>query len=561
MSGVRNPPGRGLCAGFERGREDEGTACTEILSLMVTLCCDIVIENLPLSLFCKQVQHTESLSDKQADSYRKTVKSTAVVGGAQAVQMVVVVLRAKLVAVLLGSAGMGAIALIQSALSAIQQFSSFGIFQSGVRELSHRIAGGDAASSSLLWRVFMRLALVCGVLGTAVCLFASPLLSRFTFGDTAHAGAFAWVSVSLLLLALSNAYMTWMQANRRLKYLAAASLGGATLSLAVAVPIFYFMGLRGIVPAIVAGYAAMWLFNAFFARRIKPSPVPAPTLAVTIEQGKPIVKLGAALMLSTVLMTTLAFVLNGFISHVGGVDDVGFYQSAFNICMHGMVVVNATLASDYFPRLSAVCHSRVRVRRMVAQQAELITLVIGPMAVLLSALAPWVVRLLLAEEFRVVVPMLRWMSLALVFRGLWNVLGFVALAKGDRKTFLYYDAVLGHGLNFVLNVAAYYFWGLDGLAVSYVAGAVAMCLILGTVVRRKYGVRLTGEYFRLLGMFVLVITASIASALFLEGIYHYLSAAVLALAAVGFSVRQLERRTGMFAALGSRFRKNKTSIK
>lgn len=497
------------------------------------------------------------MSDKQADSYRKTVKSTAVVGGAQAVQMVVSVLRAKLVAVLLGSAGMGTIALIQSALSTIQQFSSFGIFQSGVRELSHRIAQGNIASSSLLWRVFVRLTWVCGTVGTAVCLFASPWLSRFTFGDTHHTGMFAWVSVSLLLMAFSSAYMTWMQANRRLKYLAIASLGGATLSLAVAVPIFYFMGLRGIVPAIVAGYGAMLLFNVVFARRIKSHPVPSPTLAQTIELGRPIVKLGAVLMLSTVLMTALTFALNGFISHLGGVDDVGFYQAAFNICMHGMVVVNATLAADYFPRLSAVCHSRIQVRRMVQQQAELITLVIGPIAVLLSALAPWVVRLLLAEEFLVIVPMLRWMALALVFRSLWNVLGFVALAKGDKKTYLYYDAILGHGLNFVLNVTAYYFWGLDGLAFSYLVGAVAMCLILGAVVRRKYAVRLTGGYFRLLAVFVVVITASIVSAFFLKGIYRYLPAVVLTLVSVAFAVRELERRTGIFAAFGSRFRKNR----
>lgn len=488
------------------------------------------------------------------NSFRNIVKSTTVVGGAQVIQMVITILRAKIVAVLLGSAGMGIIALIQSAIFTIQQFTNFGIFQSGVRELSQAAQDKDPHKLSLLYKVFVRLGVIVGLLGIVVCAAGAPLLSRFAFSNPDYTWSFVFVSVSLLLMSLSNTSVVWMQATRHLKSLAKSSLLGAALSLGIAIPIFYFLREDGIVPSIVGGYLALFLVNGYFARKIKTVPVPAPTVSQVTKLGTPIVKLGVVLMLSNSILTFLVFLLNSFIRRYGSIDDVGFYQAALSICVQGMVVVNATLAADYFPRLSAVHQDQEKVRQMSSQQAELITFIMGPFSVLLIIFAPFVVTLLLAEEFRVIIPMLRWMSLALLFRGLWNVLGFIILAKGDKKTFLYYDAIIGHGMNFVLNCIGYYFWGLNGLAITYLVGSILMCAVLIVVIRVKYDIHLTGGYFKIMGLYAAISAAAMLTVWFLSGFYYYACIVALVAFSLIFTLRQLDRRMGLAALIRSRFK-------
>ena len=69
-------------------------------------------------------------------TYKNIVKSTVVFGGVKVVEMLVTIIRLKIVAVFLGPEGMGVQSLFQSTLASLNQFSSLGIFQSSVRDIS-----------------------------------------------------------------------------------------------------------------------------------------------------------------------------------------------------------------------------------------------------------------------------------------------------------------------------------------------------------------------------------------------------------------------------------------
>jgi O-antigen/teichoic acid export membrane protein len=145
---------------------------------------------------------------------------------------------------------------------------------------------------------------------------------------------------------------------------------------------------------------------------------------------------------------------------------------------------------------------------MVNLQLEIITLVIAPIVVLLMLLTPLIVRLLLSSEFVLIVPMVQWMSFSLLFRGIWQTMSYIILAKGDKTAYFIYDALVGNGLNFGLNLLAYTFGGLTGLSISFVAGSVLVSIILFTVIRKRYQLKITTGYLRKLGIvFVLEIVA------------------------------------------------------
>ena len=79
------------------------------------------------------IAHSDTLKD---NSYEKTLKSNFLFGGIKLFQVALSVIRIKIVAVILGPTGMGLQSLMTSTLASLFQFTTFGIFQSSVRDIS-----------------------------------------------------------------------------------------------------------------------------------------------------------------------------------------------------------------------------------------------------------------------------------------------------------------------------------------------------------------------------------------------------------------------------------------
>lgn len=487
-----------------------------------------------------------------SSSYRSIAKNTAIFGSVKVVEVLVNIARVKIVAILLGPSGVGIQTLFSSTLSSINQVSSLGLFQSAVRDISQAKQLDDIKEISLIVRVVRRWIWVVGLLGAIICIFGSGLLSRIAFGSNEYSWQFALLSLALLFWALSSGNVAIMQGCRQLKPLAYASLLGAILSLALTVPLYYYFGVNGIAPAIIVGYFSIYAINSYFVRKEKIDTSEKIGIRQTFERGKTIVGLGIVLMFSNFLMTIFNYVTNIVISHHGSLEDVGFFQAAFTVTYGNLVILVAILMADYYPRLAAVHTNSEKLNSIVHQQTELLSLIVAPVSVLLIILAPWVVRALYSKEFMVIVPMLRWMSLSLIFRIMWHSLSYIILAKGDKRTYFIFDAMLGNGLNFIFNIGAYYFWGLQGLAISFLVGAVSMIIILNIVTKVKYGFSYTLAFWRQFILLVLLSGVAYLCIRFADNVLGYsLCLGVLALTS-GLSFYFLNRRIGILGYLKRR---------
>ena len=478
-------------------------------------------------------------------SYRSIAKNTVIFGSVKIVEVLVNVVRVKIIAILLGPNGVGIQTLFNSTLSSLNQISSLGLFQSAVRDISQAQQNNNTAEISRIVRIVHRWIWAVGILGTLLCVLGSGLLSRFAFGNRDYAGQFALLSFALLFWALSCGNITVMQGRRQLKSLAHASLYGAILSLILTVPLYYFWGVQGIAPAIIVGYLSMYVINSYYVRKECIDRTEKIGFKETFQRGSRIVGLGIILMFSNFLMTLFTYVTNIFISNYGDLADVGFFQAAFAITYGNLVVLVAILTSDYYPRLAAVHTDRVQVNSIVNQQTELLSLIVAPIAILLIILAPVAVRLLYSAEFIVIVPMLRWMSLSLIFRIMWHSLSYIILAKGDKRTYFIFDALLGNGLNFIFNIAAYYLWGLQGLAISFLVGAVSMVILLNIVTGVKYGFKYTAEFWRLFLSLVVCCIAAYLSIQLFEGVLGYSLCICLLILTTYRSFYILDRKIGI----------------
>lgn len=355
---------------------------------------------------------------KDENSYKSILKGTSIFGGVQVFQILLALIRGKFVAILLGPAGMGVAALYTTTANTLQQFASLGLNLAVVKEVA---ANRDERQKiSTVFAVARRLIVMSALLGACVCLLFSPLLSRWTFGDDAHTFGFMLLAVMVFFAISSAGEMSLLQGMHEVKRLSKASIVGGLTGLFVGVPLYYFFGTGGIVPAMIVLSLSTFLF---YSSSVKKS-IEVDKVKFVWSSHKPLVMkligLGLVLMAGSLIGTFTNYLINLFVRSFGSLDDVGLYQAANSITNQYVGVVFSAMALDFFPRLTAIAGDNEKMRAVVNRQIEIVSLILTPLVAGLIFTAPVIIRLLLTESFMSVMPLMRWFGLG--FRGVMNVI-------------------------------------------------------------------------------------------------------------------------------------------
>ena len=263
------------------------------------------------------------MTDNQS-SYRNIFKATSLFGGVQVYQILIQIIKSKFVAVLLGPAGVGIMGLFQSGLQLVQQISSMGLANSAVRDVSEANGSNDIQRIAKTVTVVRKLVWITGLLGLIIVACCSPLLSKFSFGNYDYTIPFIILSVTLLLDQLSAGQRVVLQGMRRLKDLAKCTAFGATFGLITSVPLYYWLGIDGIVPTLILNSACSLTLSWLYSRRIKVEKVQI-SPKQTLEQGKQMLVMGISMSLSGIFSSVVAYAIRGYIQGSGGVVQVGLF--------------------------------------------------------------------------------------------------------------------------------------------------------------------------------------------------------------------------------------------
>jgi antigen flippase len=179
------------------------------------------------------------VSKPEKNTYGDILRASSIMGGAQALNYLVGMVRVKIIAVLLGPAGVGLIGLYSSALGLVGTVTSLGIASSGVREVALAHGQDDPQAVARTVTVLRRACWATGLLGWALSAAAAVPLSRWAFGDTAHAAAIAVLGVTLLLGAISGGQTALLQGVRRIGDLARIQVVAMLLNTVVAIGLIH----------------------------------------------------------------------------------------------------------------------------------------------------------------------------------------------------------------------------------------------------------------------------------------------------------------------------------
>lgn len=477
---------------------------------------------------------------EQQLSYRQIFKATSLFGGVQVLQILFGLIRTKFVAILLGTTGVGIMNLLNAPLQLILSIAGLGITFSAVRDISEANESGDRIRISQTVTILRRWSWLAGILGTVVTIALAPLLSKWTFGNHEYTWAFVWLSVTMLLQIISNGQRSLIQATRRLKDLAKASIYGSLFGLFTAVPLYYYFGLKGIVPSLIITAITGLLLSWYFSNKIKIEPVKM-SLTETVDSGRNMIKLGLVMTVTGIVGFLTGYILNAFISRNGGFDQVGLYNAGWSIIGQSTGLVFTAMATDYFPRLSSINRDESKVNILVNQQAEMVLFILAPIIILLIGAMPLVIRLLYTSAFLPVVIFANWMLLGIMLKGLVWPAGFIFPAKGNLKVFGIVE-ITAMLFNVIVNTLGYYFYGLEGLGISFVIGYIFGLSITLYYASTRFGFRYSkGTILSFLKCFILVSCTFLIS-YFFDGAFRYLFTGLLLAGSFSYSLIELDKR-------------------
>ncbi len=419
---------------------------------------------------------------------RMAMKAMGLFGGVQVMGILCSIVRTKLVALWIGPVGIGLFGLFNNALELISTGTNLGIRSSSVRDISQALGSNDTSLVARMIAVVRRWSLWLGLAGALITLSLAPMLSRITFGDTTHQWGFVALSVAVLLQALTNGEYAVLQGTARLKRLASVTLWGTMVGLAVSVPLFYLLRERSILPSIIAYAAALATFAWVFRNRDYPSQ--RVTSREAIDMGKGFVRLGIYMTLGNFATILASYAFNAWLNVNAGTEQVGYYQAGYTLINKYTGLILTALGMEYYPRLSRVVHSRLRLRAFVSQEINVAIAIMAPVVALFILLRQVVVWLLYTPEFNVILTFVSWGMIGTVLRTLSWCLAFTILAKGDGKTYLWTE-VASAVINLVLNIVFYQWWGLTGLGIAFLVSYLLYTLIVAVVYFGQYRLTVT----------------------------------------------------------------------
>ncbi|GAB1452026.1 O-antigen translocase [Draconibacterium sp.] len=492
---------------------------------------------------------------EQQSSYRQIMKATSIFGGVQVFNIIIQIIRSKFVAILLGPAGMGIMGLLTATTGIISSLTNFGLGTSAVRDISAALGTSNEQRIGIVITVVRRLVWLTGTIGLIMMGILSPWLSLLTFGNKNYTFAFVWISVTLLFNQLSSGQLVVLQGLRKLNYLAKANLSGSFIGLFVTIPIYYFWGLDGIVPGIIATSIISLLMSWYFSGKVEVKKAEL-SRAQTFAEGKSMLKMGFMISLNGMLVIGASYIIRIFISRTGNIEQVGLYNAGFMIINTYVSLIFNAMATDYYPRLSAISNDNKLCKQTINQQAEIALLILAPIMIVFLIFINWVIILLYSHKFIAVNEMIQWAALGMFFKTVgWSV-GFIFLAKGTTKLF-FWNELIANIYILGLNLFGYYFGGLTGLGISFVVSYVIYTIQVVVVSKIKFEFAFDRTFMAIFAIqFGLAVAGFLAIKLLNQSLTYFIGV-ILILFSGWFSLMQLNKRLGLLTLLNKYKQNNK----
>lgn len=374
---------------------------------------------------------------EQGASYRRILKTSSIIGGSSVINILIGLVRTKVLAVLLGPMGIGLVGLYSGLVTTAATVASMGVGTVGTRQVAEAAAREDAHALAAVRRAMFWGSMLLAVAGALTVWTLRDVLAVRVLGGADHAGAVGWLSLGVALSVAGASQGALIQGMRRIGDMARLNIYGSLLGTLFGIALIWQWGSSGLWAFVLISPFISFVLGHIYVARLPRITVTKVTMDEMIAQWKVLLRLGVPFMGAGLAATLVQLWIRVTVNNELDLEAVGHFQAAWSISMQYIGFVLGAMGADYYPRLTGVINDREAATRLVNEQTEIALLLSAPVFVAMLGLAPWVIHLLYSTEFSHAVGILRWQIMGDVLKVASWPLGFVILAAGAGKTFFW----------------------------------------------------------------------------------------------------------------------------
>ncbi len=382
------------------------------------------------------------------------LRAISIVSSSQAVNIIISIIRMKLIAVMLGPAGVGLLGVFNNIKDIGSVFGGLGLATSGVRQIAQDSKCLDTQNKTR--KLLITSFVIQGGLSALVIWLMRDILTNQFLAGSIDARDIGVIAIAVWVGLVASAMSAVIQGMRRIADLVWVTVSGAFIGTVVGLVAVLLLEDQGL-PYLVLALALGQLISAiWFLRRIeKPVQCSAFLVQEQISKWGSMVRIGIAFMSGALLTTATLLLVRGMINQRLGTDALGQFEAAWALSITYIGFVLTAMSTDYFPRLSNAINDHKVANAMINDQLQLALILGGPLILVTIGLAPIMLNVLYSSEFSNASSLLQMMTLGNLFKLVSWSLGFTVVAKGRSGLFMLIE------LSFCLSFIGFLWWQID----------------------------------------------------------------------------------------------------
>lgn len=426
-------------------------------------------------------------SSNKTSEYRSIFKATSILGSVQLFNILIGVVRNKVVSMLLGPAGMGIVGLLTSTSSTITGFTNCGLTISAMKNIAVAYKDEDLDTLGKVIYVVKKLIWCTGLLATIICIILSKQLSIWAFGNDDFTISFCCLSISLLFTQLTAGNQMIIKGCRQIKMYAKANVLGNFLSLFITIPLYFIWGVNAIVPVLILLSLSTFVVSYYYQKKllIKEVKVDTPEFK---KISSDILKIGVAIAAAEVFPIMSSYYIRVFMSENGGVELVGLFSAGFAILNGYVGMIFSAMSSDFVPRLSAVIDDNKACEETVNNQIRISTMILLPILTVFIIFSKTIVWILYSPDFYPITKMIMFGAIGSFIQSADWAMGCLFVPKRDTK--VYFGLSIWSLIKYLaVNILCYKAWGLPGFGIAMIINHLLAILLEYFYMKYRYNIK------------------------------------------------------------------------
>jgi len=421
-------------------------------------------------------------------SFGQILRSSSIIGGASVINIFAGIARQKAAALILGPAGVGLIGLFQNLVSVGTGVASLSVGTSATRQIATSVASGDAEEVASTRKSLVWLTVAQTAVGVALFWLLRGWLAHTVLQDGGQARNIGWLSLAIGFGVVSGAQAGLLLGFRRIGDSARVTVIGALASAVISIAALYWLGARAIalfviLPSVCAAFAGM-----IYVRRLPQPAAVRSSVGALIQHWQRLAGLGLALTAGGSALVFGQLLLRTMIYRQLGDTALGLFQAAATLSMVYIGFILQAMGADYAPRLAMVIKDREASSQLVNEQTEVALLLAAPFLLVALGGAPLLFHLFYSSAFVDASAIFRWQVLGDVLKLASWPLGFILVARGDGRTFVFTETTA----TIILLALAWLGmprFGIVATGVAYFGMYVVYLPVVYWIARRRIGFR------------------------------------------------------------------------